>query len=118
MNQTTKGARTPAHDVQMTDLRQFLTLTSAPLRSIHSHDGGIRSAAYGVRAANGLEALRLVAWFAIGPVDIGTTVPEVVDGRTVHGLDLELLGFSGGALDDLALEVLALHSVPAYEVEK
>lgn len=89
MNQTTKVARTPAHDVHMTGLRQCLALTPAHLRSIHSHDGGIRSAAYGVRAANGLEALRLVAWFAIGPVDIGTTVPEEIDGRVVHALDVD-----------------------------
>lgn len=111
LDQAIANARN-VHAVQLTDLRPFLEFaaTAGPLRSIHSHDGGIRSAAYGVRAANGLEALRLVAWFAIGPVDIGTTVPEEIDGRVVHGIDLELLGFCGGALDDLALEVLALHT--------
>jgi len=117
LDQAIEAAKT-APGVQLTDLRPFLEFAkhAGPLRSIHSHAGGIRSSAYGVRTADGLEALRLVAWFTIGPVDIGTTVPEVIDGRTVHGLDLELLGFSGGALDDLALEVLALHTGRVDEI--
>ena len=58
-----------APGVHLTDLRPFLEFAThaGPLRSIHSHDGGIRSSAYGVRTADGLEALRLVAWFEIGP---------------------------------------------------
>lgn len=99
-------------NVHLTDLWTFTGMardTATTLRAIHSHDGGIRSAAYGVRAANGLEALRLVAWFATGPVLIGTTEPSVDDGRVVHGLDIEATEFAEGVLADLALEILAVH---------
>lgn len=72
------------------------------LRSIRSHAGDITSAAY--QRPDG--SLRLVAFFAFGPVELGTT--EVLDG--VHGLEVNFEGFEGAEhLQDLALEVLALH---------
>lgn len=47
-------------NVHLTDLWKFTGVAReiGPLRSIHSHDGGIRSAAFGVRHEKGAEALR------------------------------------------------------------
>lgn len=98
-------------NVHLTDLWKFTGVAReiGPLRSIHSHDGGIRSASYGARKDRGPETLRLVAFFATGPVLIGTTEPSVEDGRVVHGLDIEATEFAEGVLADLALEILAVH---------
>lgn len=98
-------------DVHLTDLWRFTQMSHSlgSLRSIQSHDGGIRSASYGVRQDKGPEALRLVAFFVTGPVVIGTTEPTVEDGKVVNGLDLEATEFAEGVLADLALEILAVH---------
>lgn len=98
-------------NVHLTDLWRFTQMSHSlgSLRAVQSHDGGIRSASYGVRKDRGPEALRLVAFFATGPVVIGTTEPSVEDGKVVHELDLEATEFAEGVLADLALEILAVH---------